>query len=338
MSARQGQAQLLVQLGGHKRQKRVQQTEQVVKLGPAFAQDCGVARAQSFLVVFNPLAAERVAKRALQQAGGVGELVLLQQPIELFAQVVQMRGAGLGDGRTKLLKEAAGVPDFVEPGGVLLERFGVEFHVQRGLGAGGQMPTQCVSAKLIDDLQGVNSVAQGLGHFFVVLVADQSVKKNMGEGPTAGEKFAHHPHARAPEEQNVFPRFHPDPGVKLFKVGGLVGPAQGGKRPQRGEKPGVQGVGGGGSGGVSIIKQPNSLVEFERQGQPPGDLAGQTPGLEVGQKRAQFVGGLLGGDGQLPAVQGRKQGSRQMLRVHVPLIVFLVNPAFVPTFFEGVDG
>lgn len=338
MSARQGQAQLLVQLGGHKRQKRVQQTEQVVELGPAFAQDGGVARAQSFLVVFNPLAAERVAERALQQTGGVGKLVLFQQPIELFTQVLQMRGARLDVGRTKLLEEAAGVPDFVEPGGVLLERFGVELHVQGGLGAGGQMPAQGVSSKLINDLQRVNPVAQGLGHFFVVLVADQSVKKNMGEGPTAGEKFAHHPHARAPEEQNVFPRFHPDPGVKLFKIGGVVGPAQGGKRPQRGKKPGVQRVGGGGSGGVSIIKQPNSLVVLERHGQSPGDLAGQAPGLEVGQKRAQFVGGLLGGDGQLSAVQGRKQRRGQMLRVHVPLIVFLVNPALVPTFFEGVDG
>lgn len=46
----------------------------------------------------------------------------------------------------------------------------------------------------------------------------------------------------------------------------------------------------------------------------------------------------MGGDGQLSAVQGRQQGSRQLAHVHVPLVVGAVNPALLPAQGKSVAG
>jgi len=79
-------------------------------------------------------------------------------------------------------------------------------------------------------------------------------------------------------------------------------------------------------------------VLLQGHGQAPGNLTGHTPGLQVVQKRAQFVGRFLRGDGQFAPVQRVQQRRGQFMHIHVPLAVLVVNPAFVPALFERMDS
>ena len=58
-------------------------------------------------------------------------------------------------------------------------------------------------------------------------------------GLGAGEGAEHH-HARDPEEQDVIGRNQHISGIELLQIRGLIGPAQGGKWPQRRREPGIE--------------------------------------------------------------------------------------------------
>ena len=68
--------------------------------------------------------------------------------------------------------EAAGIPDLIGkvPHGLAL--FGVEPSVVAGAVAGDQIEAQSVGAVLLRHLQGIDAVAQGLGHLAALVVPD----------------------------------------------------------------------------------------------------------------------------------------------------------------------
>ena len=80
------------------------------------------------------------------------------------------------------MHEAAGVPDLVGEVAHGLALLDVEAHVVAGAVAGDQVEAQGVGAVLVGHLQGVDAVAQGLGHLAALVVADQAVDEHGVEG------------------------------------------------------------------------------------------------------------------------------------------------------------
>ena len=94
----------------------------------------------------------------------------------------------------------------------------------------------------VDQVDGVEHIALGLGHFVAVCVAHQAVNVNLFERHIVHELQAHHDHARDPEENNVKAGDQHAGGVEGLQSIGLLWPAQGGEGPQGRAEPGVEHV------------------------------------------------------------------------------------------------
>ena len=90
------------------------------------------------------------------------------------------------------------------------------------------------------EAQRVEHVAPDLAHLLALLVADQPVQVDGAEGNIARILHAHHNHPGHPEEEDVVAGLHDRGRVEIAQVFGIIGPAQGGVRPQPGAEPGIQ--------------------------------------------------------------------------------------------------
>lgn len=144
--------------------------------------------------------------------------------------------------------------------------------IAAGLGAAGQGEAQRVGAVGVDPVERVDAVAARLRHLLAVLVADQAVQEHVFErhlllaaltgGPTrrpttaphgiaprccdrgiVADVHAEHHHPGHPEEQDVVTGDEHAGGIELRQLGGRVGPAHRGERPQTRGEPGVEHVG-----------------------------------------------------------------------------------------------
>ena len=139
--------------------------------------------------------------------------------------------------------EAAGVPDLVGKVAHGLALFHEEAGVVAGAVAGDQVEAQGVGTVLLGHLQGVDAVAQGLGHLAALVITHQAVDEHGLEGLLLHLLHAGEDHAGHPEEDDVIAGDQHGGGIPVVQVGGVqVGPAQGGEGPQSGAEPGVQHV------------------------------------------------------------------------------------------------
>ncbi len=174
---------------------------------------------------------------------------------------------------------ARGVPQLVAEVAVALSAAQVELDVAAGAGQGGEGEAQGVGAEAgdalgkvgagglgdllrqarlhhaagalghqglqldaVDEIDGVEDVALGLGHLVAVGVAHQAVDVDLAEGHVAHELEAHHDHARHPEEDDVEAGDQDRGGVEGLQARGLFRPAQGGEGPEGGAEPGVEDI------------------------------------------------------------------------------------------------
>ena len=138
---------------------------------------------------------------------------------------------------------AGSVPQLIGKVAHGLALLGVEAGVVSGRVAGDQVHPQGVTAVLVYHFQGVNAVAQGLGHLATLIVPDKAVNQHGVEGRLAGMLTAGEDHSRDPEENDVVARDQHVRRVEIVKVFRLFRPAQGLERPQGGGEPGIQHVG-----------------------------------------------------------------------------------------------
>ena len=95
----------------------------------------------------------------------------------------------------------------------------------------------------VDDVERIEDVAFGFGHFLSFAVAHQAVDVYLAEGDFAVHAVhAHQHHARHPEEDDVEAGNEDVAGVEGAQVSGVVRPALCRKWPQRRGKPGIQHV------------------------------------------------------------------------------------------------
>ena len=117
------------------------------------------------------------------------------------------------------------------------------FHFRRGFGfaqAGRTFYQQLVQVDAVNQIDGVDDVAFGFGHFFAFVVAHDAVDVHVFKRYFAGEVGGHHNHARHPEEDD-FVAGNQDVGRQEgFEFVGFRRPAERGERHERGGEPCVQ--------------------------------------------------------------------------------------------------
>ena len=95
----------------------------------------------------------------------------------------------------------------------------------------GALRHQLVQADTVDDIQRVQHVTLGFGHFMAILVAHQAMDVNLTKGDITHEFDAHHDHPRHPEENDVKASDQHAGGIEGLECSGLLRPAQRRKRP-----------------------------------------------------------------------------------------------------------
>mmetsp|Transcript_45487 Transcript_45487/g.140564 ORF Transcript_45487/g.140564 Transcript_45487/m.140564 type:complete len:526 (-) Transcript_45487:1306-2883(-) len=195
---------------------------------------------------------------------------------------VHGQGAGEPEALTEVPEtKARGVPHLVAEVSVAHDSVNVEVHVAALQGVGEKTEAQGVGAALrdtlrevlllallglldlllgqvalvelllevreadaLDHVQGVDDVAQALGHLPAVGVADHGVEVDRGEGELPREADGHHHHPGYPEEEDVVPCLQQrggEEGLEVVVALG-VGPAEDGEGEEAGGEPGVQHV------------------------------------------------------------------------------------------------
>ena len=86
-----------------------------------------------------------------------------------------------------LEEEAGGVPDFVGEGAIAFGSRDVEGDVGARRGHAGEGEADRIRSVLLDDLDGVDDVALGLGHLLAVGVADEGVDVDLLKGDRIGK-------------------------------------------------------------------------------------------------------------------------------------------------------
>ena len=106
----------------------------------------------------------------------------------------------------------------------------------------GALGHQRLQADAVDQVQGIQAVALGLGHLAALRITHQAVDVNLPERHFAGELERHHDHAGHPKEDDVVAGHQHVGRVEARQRLGAFRPAQGGEAPQRGGEPGLQHV------------------------------------------------------------------------------------------------
>ena len=197
----------------------------------------------------------------------------------------------------------------------------------------GALGHQILQADAIDEVQGIQSVALGLGHLLAFRIAHQAVNVNLPERHLAGELKGHHDHTGHPEEDDVVAGHQHIGRVEALEVIGPFRPAQGGETPQRRGEPGFQYIlllperhvrrQAGALAGVGFVP---AHMDGAIRAVPSWDavapplLAADAPILDVAHPSEVGVLILLG-DELDPALLHRLDGGfRQRCNAHEPLI------------------
>ena len=140
------------------------------------------------------------------------------------------------------LGEARGVPQLGREVAVALDARGTELDVAPLRRHRRKREAQRIGAISVDQLERVDDVAFRLRHLLALLVADQRMDVDVAERHFFHDVQAHHHHAGDPEEDDVEAGDENVGRVVALHLGRLVGPAEGGERPERGGEPGVEHV------------------------------------------------------------------------------------------------
>ena len=106
----------------------------------------------------------------------------------------------------------------------------------------GALGDQGLQLDAVDQIDGVEHVALGLGHLVAVGVAHQAVDVDVPKGHVTHELEPHHDHPGDPEEDDVEAGDQDRGGVEGAQALGVLRPAQGAEGPECGAEPGVQHV------------------------------------------------------------------------------------------------
>ena len=140
--------------------------------------------------------------------------------LELFGQLVFVY-------REVHHHEAGCVPELVAEVAHRFALLYVEAHIVAGGVAGDEIIAQRIRAVLLDHLQRVDAVAEGLGHLAPLTVAHEAVDEHGLERLLVHLLHAGEYHSRNPEEDDVVAGYHDGGRVPVVELVGLFRPAHG---------------------------------------------------------------------------------------------------------------
>ena len=123
-----------------------------------------------------------------------------------------------------------------------LALFDIETHVVSGAVAGDEVKAQCIGTVLFRHLQGIDSVAEALGHLASLRVTHKAVDEHSLKRFFLHLLHAGEDHSCDPEEDDIIARYHDRGRVPVVKLRGLVRPAHGRERPKCGAEPGIENI------------------------------------------------------------------------------------------------
>ena len=140
------------------------------------------------------------------------------------------------------LNKARGVVDLIAEVSGGLHLFVGKAHVVARAVAGHQAEAQGIRAIVLDYLKGIYAVAKGFGHLAAQLVPDYAVYIYRVKGYLTHDLSSKHYHSGYPKEDYIVAGDEGAGGVEVFKLRGLVRPAQRGEGPHAGAEPCIQNV------------------------------------------------------------------------------------------------
>lgn len=101
---------------------------------------------------------------------------------------------------------------------------------------------EILQAQSLDDIRGVNDVAEGLAHLPSVCITNHSMAVDLLEWHLASEVDTKEDHTRHPEEEDIPTGFEDGRGVEVSEISSLLGPSHDREGPQSGGEPGVEDI------------------------------------------------------------------------------------------------
>ena len=138
--------------------------------------------------------------------------------------------------------EPDGVPYFVAelPGSE--DPIRIERHIVSGSCSLDERQPERIGAVLVDDVQRVDGIADGLGHLPTGRIANQPVNNGVDERDVIHEAKPHLHHPGDPEIDDVEAGDEHRVRVEALQILGRVGPAKRGERPERRREPGIENI------------------------------------------------------------------------------------------------
>ena len=132
------------------------------------------------------------------------------------------------------------IPYLVGEVAARLHSLPVEAHIIARRVACHERHAQRVRAVFVDDLDGIDAVAERLAHLASLRVSHQSVYQNRMEGCDAGLLISGEYHPYDPEEDDIISRHQHIGRIEISHLRCIVRPAERGERPQRRREPRIQ--------------------------------------------------------------------------------------------------
>jgi hypothetical protein len=232
------------------------------------------------------------------------------------------------------VKRRASVPKAGMPSGnslrVCLAIFSASLRLHHAAGA---LLHQRLQLDAVDEIDGVEHVALGLGHLVALGVAHQAVDVDVAEGHLVHELEPHHDHPGDPEEDDVEAGDQHRGGVEGLEPLRVLRPAEGGEGPERGAEPGVEHV------RVllqrEVRREPVLVADLllgaadvdvalgvvpGRDAMAPPDLAADAPVLDVAHPLEVGVLPVVRHEADAPSSTASMAGSAEGADLHVPLV------------------
>ena len=334
---------LLGDLLGDERHEGVQQAHDLVQHPAGVTRDLRlpdlVLAVQRHLDELQVPVAELVPHEVVEGVHGGGEVVdahrlldrreaaleAARDPAVDLGGVAALRRVSLGAEQ----HEPGRVPQLVGEAAAHGDLLFAEAHV---LGAAHEQQAEArgVGAVRVDHLERVDARTQTLAHAPAVGGLDHRMEVDVVEGDVVHELEAHHDHARDPQEDDVAPRAQHVRRIEVGQVGGLLGPAERGERPERRAEPRVQHVGlarelggaalgtglrlGLGHGDVAVRAVPH------RQLVAPPELPADAPRPQVVHPVDVHTAPALGRELDLAVADDVRRGLLELVHVHEPLL------------------
>ena len=223
------------------------------------------------------------------------------------------------------------IPNFICKIARRLDALPIEAHIVARCVAGDEHEAERVRTVLLDDLYGVDAVAERLRHLAPLAVAYKPVDEHITERHIAAEPQPHHDHTSHPEEDDVVARDERRRRVEMAEIFRILRPPQCLKRPKPRAEPRIEYVlilmdvrAAAVHARRNVFARNRGLTAVltvpRRNAMPPPELARDAPVANIFEPVFVDFRKALGHETDAPVLHRCDCGLRQVLHADKPLL------------------